>query len=69
MMMISVSKFSILPSPSVNTQHGGPATTKLALGKKVFPLCIKPGSPALKADSLPSEIPGNPTERLGMRKV
>ena len=49
-MMISVSKFSILPFPSVNTQQGRPATTKLALEKKVFPLCIQPGSPALQAD-------------------
>ena len=68
-MMISVSKFSILPFPSVNTQQGRPATTKLALEKKVFPLCIQPGSPALQADLVPSEIRGNPIERLGMYKV
>ena len=26
---------------------------------------IEPGSPALQADSLPAELPGKPTERIG----
>ena len=30
---------------------------------------IKPGSPALQADSLPSELPGKPQRKLSLSKI
>ena len=47
-------------SPPGSSVHGDSPGKNTGVGCHAFPKGIEPGSPALQADSLPAELPGEP---------